>query len=235
MDWDGARVIGTEDNKHQRWIKEAIEIRKQAGLQRALSSFLYRKENGAKDCVNQPARHVTGTTSDASEDDCRQAVLHTGVWRNLPDNLERCTAFRGVLGKQRFSSGRFYFEVKVKGNHEWVVGVAKASIDRKRAANAAPANGYWILQLFRGHEYGTADPEYSPLTVRSRLRRLAVFVDYDEGLVCFYNAETTDLIYCFDRCGFTGELQPYFYTDTVEGKRSAPLVIAPVTRTAVDV
>ncbi|KAK7879881.1 hypothetical protein WMY93_033450 [Mugilogobius chulae] len=30
MDWIGARVIGTEDNKHQHWIKEAIEIRKRA-------------------------------------------------------------------------------------------------------------------------------------------------------------------------------------------------------------
>ena len=28
MDWDKARVIRTEDNKHQRWIREAIEIRK---------------------------------------------------------------------------------------------------------------------------------------------------------------------------------------------------------------
>ena len=28
MDWDGARIITSESNKYQRWIKEAIEIRK---------------------------------------------------------------------------------------------------------------------------------------------------------------------------------------------------------------
>ena len=28
MNWDEARVIRTEDNRHQRWIMEAIEIRK---------------------------------------------------------------------------------------------------------------------------------------------------------------------------------------------------------------
>ena len=28
MDWEKARVIRTEENKHQRWIREAIEIRK---------------------------------------------------------------------------------------------------------------------------------------------------------------------------------------------------------------
>lgn len=26
MDWDRARVIHTEDSKHQRWTREAIEI-----------------------------------------------------------------------------------------------------------------------------------------------------------------------------------------------------------------
>ena len=28
MDWDGAKIITSESNKYQRWIKEAIEIRK---------------------------------------------------------------------------------------------------------------------------------------------------------------------------------------------------------------
>ena len=30
MDWDGARIIGTEENKVKRWIKEAMEIRRRA-------------------------------------------------------------------------------------------------------------------------------------------------------------------------------------------------------------
>ncbi|XP_060794656.1 uncharacterized protein LOC132897207 isoform X1 [Neoarius graeffei] len=30
MDWGNARVIRTEDNKHQRWIREAMEIRKRS-------------------------------------------------------------------------------------------------------------------------------------------------------------------------------------------------------------
>uniref|UniRef100_A0A1A7ZZD7 Uncharacterized protein n=1 Tax=Nothobranchius furzeri TaxID=105023 RepID=A0A1A7ZZD7_NOTFU len=28
MDWDGTRSINTEQQKHKRWIKEAIEIRR---------------------------------------------------------------------------------------------------------------------------------------------------------------------------------------------------------------
>ncbi|KAJ8349428.1 hypothetical protein SKAU_G00245580 [Synaphobranchus kaupii] len=30
MDWEGAKVIRSESNRYHRWIKEAIEIRKQA-------------------------------------------------------------------------------------------------------------------------------------------------------------------------------------------------------------
>ena len=30
MDWDNTRIITSESNKHKRWIKEAIEIRKRA-------------------------------------------------------------------------------------------------------------------------------------------------------------------------------------------------------------
>lgn len=30
MDWEGARIIETEDNKHRRWTKEVTEIWKRA-------------------------------------------------------------------------------------------------------------------------------------------------------------------------------------------------------------
>ena len=30
MDWDNTTIITSESNKHKRWIKEAIEIRKRA-------------------------------------------------------------------------------------------------------------------------------------------------------------------------------------------------------------
>ena len=30
MDWEHAQIIGTENNKYKRWIREAIEIRRRA-------------------------------------------------------------------------------------------------------------------------------------------------------------------------------------------------------------
>ena len=49
----------------------------------------------------------------------------------LQDNPERFSYCACVLAKQSFSSGRFYFEVKVKGKTKWNFGVARESIKRK--------------------------------------------------------------------------------------------------------
>ncbi|XP_039470662.1 zinc finger protein RFP-like [Oreochromis aureus] len=63
-------------------------------------------------------------------DDGKQ-VYHSDVKKKLPDNPERFTRYCNILGKQSFSSGRFYFEVQVKGKTKWDLGVARESINRK--------------------------------------------------------------------------------------------------------
>uniref|UniRef100_UPI0009B4D377 tripartite motif-containing protein 47-like n=1 Tax=Monopterus albus TaxID=43700 RepID=UPI0009B4D377 len=63
-------------------------------------------------------------------DDGKQ--VHCGdVKKNLPDKPERFSKCVSVLGKQSFSSGRFYFEVQVKGKTGWDLGVARESVNRK--------------------------------------------------------------------------------------------------------
>ncbi|KAL3978843.1 hypothetical protein ACER0C_019905 [Sarotherodon galilaeus] len=54
-------------------------------------------------------------------------VYPSNVKKTLPDTLERFSPCIMVLGKQSFSSGRFYFEVQVKGKTEWDLGVATES------------------------------------------------------------------------------------------------------------
>nr|XP_020511642.1 E3 ubiquitin-protein ligase TRIM39-like [Labrus bergylta] len=58
--------------------------------------------------------------------------VHDGdVRKNLPDNPERFSSCTCVLGKQSFSSGRFYYEVQVKGKTKWDLGVAREFSKRK--------------------------------------------------------------------------------------------------------
>uniref|UniRef100_A0A672YIC7 Uncharacterized protein n=1 Tax=Sphaeramia orbicularis TaxID=375764 RepID=A0A672YIC7_9TELE len=62
--------------------------------------------------------------------------------KNLPDKPQRFTQCCSILAKQSFSSGRFYFEVQVKGKTKWDLGVARESINRKEKQPLSPQNGY---------------------------------------------------------------------------------------------
>uniref|UniRef100_A0A8C9XUI1 Uncharacterized protein n=1 Tax=Sander lucioperca TaxID=283035 RepID=A0A8C9XUI1_SANLU len=126
----------------------------------------------------------------------RKQVRPGKVKRNLLDN------------PGRFSECvcRFYFEVQVKRKTEWTLGVARESINREGQITASPQNGVWIKFL--------------------GLRRWGVFVDYEEGLVSFYDVDTAALIYSFTGCSFTEKLFPYF--SHCGGKKSTALIISPV-------
>ncbi|KAL0194081.1 hypothetical protein M9458_012377, partial [Cirrhinus mrigala] len=102
--------------------------------------------------------------------------------QNLPDNPERFDSCVCVLGKEGFSSGRFYFEVQVKGKTEWDLGVARESINRKGKITLSPSDGYWIVALRNGYEYTACAGPTVSLSLRLRPQRVGVFVDYEEGL-----------------------------------------------------
>ncbi|XP_077051013.1 E3 ubiquitin-protein ligase TRIM39-like isoform X2 [Siphateles boraxobius] len=161
-------------------------------------------------------------------DDGKQ-VRHGDIRQKLPDNPERFDPCVNVLGKEGFSSGRFYFEVQVKGKIKWDLGVARESIDRKGDIPLTPSNGYWTVVLMNENEYrACAGPSVS-LCVRVKPQRVGVFVDYEEGLVSFYDVESSSHIYSFTDQSFTGKLYPYFSPDlNYGGKNSTPLIITPV-------
>uniref|UniRef100_A0A672ZDA0 Uncharacterized protein n=1 Tax=Sphaeramia orbicularis TaxID=375764 RepID=A0A672ZDA0_9TELE len=129
-------------------------------------------------------------------DDGKQ-VHDGGVKKKLPDKPQRFSSC-SILAKQTFSSGRFYFEVQVKGKTDWALGVVRRSINRKRIT-LSPQDGYWTW----------ADPHVR-LSVQSGLQKVGVFVDYEEGLVSFYDVGSSVLIYSFIGCCFNDKLLPFF-------------------------
>ncbi|KAK7139510.1 hypothetical protein R3I93_016598 [Phoxinus phoxinus] len=161
-------------------------------------------------------------------DDGKQ-VRHGDIRQKLPDKPERFDTCVCVLGKEGFSSGRFYFEVQVKGKTDWDLGVARESINRKGEITARPSNGHWTVWLRNGNEYkALAGPSVS-LCVRVKPQRVGVFVDYEEGLVSFYDVESSSHIYSFTGQSFTGKLYPHFSPGPNDGgKNSTPLIITPV-------
>ncbi|KAM9425667.1 E3 ubiquitin-protein ligase TRIM39-like [Pholidichthys leucotaenia] len=164
-------------------------------------------------------------------DDGKQ-VFDGNVEQDVPDDQERFTYLVSVLGKQSFSSGRFYFEVQVKGKTEWALGVVRESINKYGNIRMRPDTGFWTLCLINGNEYGVSEdlPVFFPCSVCPE--KVGVFVDYEGGLILFYDVDAPALIYCFRDCPFNEKIYPYFslwYND--DAKTSEPLIITPVSQT----
>uniref|UniRef100_A0A672T5K1 E3 ubiquitin-protein ligase TRIM39-like n=1 Tax=Sinocyclocheilus grahami TaxID=75366 RepID=A0A672T5K1_SINGR len=148
---------------------------------------------------------------------------------DVPDNLKRFDYCIFVLGKEGFSSGRFYFEVQVMKKTAWNLGVARESVTRKGSLTLTPQNGYWAIWLRNGNEYETLEDSPVLLSLRVKPQEVGVFVDYEEGLVSFYDVETRSHIYSFTDQTFNGKLYPYFCPAlNNDGKNSDPLIISPV-------
>ncbi|XP_030295210.1 E3 ubiquitin-protein ligase TRIM39-like [Sparus aurata] len=117
----------------------------------------------------------------------------------------RFTFLPFVLGKEGFSSGRFYYEVQVSRSKCFVLGVVKESIDREAFSFPIPENGGWLFsKLINGYqeEYRGNFVE-PPLNLRQRPQTVGVFVDYEKGEVSFYDVDARTLIYSYTGCTFT--------------------------------
>ncbi|XP_075947795.1 E3 ubiquitin-protein ligase TRIM21-like [Anarhichas minor] len=159
----------------------------------------------------------------------RKQVRTGKVRQCLPDNPERFSLNPCVLGTEIFSSERFYYEVQVKGKSDWDLGVVRESINRKTHVTLRTQDGYWTIFLRNGNEYKAATGPSVLLSLKSQPQKVGVFVDYEEGLVSFYDVDAAALIYSFTGCSFNEKLFPYFSPcQNYGGKNSAPLIVSPV-------
>uniref|UniRef100_A0AAZ3QP08 B30.2/SPRY domain-containing protein n=1 Tax=Oncorhynchus tshawytscha TaxID=74940 RepID=A0AAZ3QP08_ONCTS len=78
------------------------------------------------------------------------SVSLIGPKQQLPDNPERFTKYKNVLGSKWFSSGKHSWEVELGDHPVWNLGVAKESADRKGELKASPEYGIWAILLRSG-------------------------------------------------------------------------------------
>lgn len=163
----------------------------------------------------------------------KKQVFHGDVALSLPDNPKRFYPGISVLGREGFSSGRFYFEVQVKGKTEWDVGVGLESVNRKGGSVLNPERGYWTLGMRQDKRYWalTSTPVHVPLVEKPQ--RVGVYVDLEWGQVSFYDADSASHIYSFTGFSFGERLFPYFNPHRNHGGvNSDPLIILPVKKSA---
>lgn len=124
-----------------------------------------------------------------------------------------------------------FFQVEVGGKTDWDLGVASWSVNRKGKITVSPAHGYWFLSLRDRTDFAFRTEPSTNLTVNLKPSRIGIYVDYDKGLVSFYNVEARVLIYTFTDT-FSDTIHPFFSPCTNKsGKNEAPLIICPVAMT----
>lgn len=148
-------------------------------------------------------------------------VTYGGGYQHLPGNPARFDVSPCVLGREKFTSGRHRWEVEVEGESaEWAIGVARESVQRKGEINLSPQEGFWALQKSSYYTYGSfsgwhllalTSPEPTILYLGSKLRKIQVSLDYEEGRVAFSNVDTGKQIFTFSSASFSGEgIYPFF-------------------------
>ncbi|MBZ3891306.1 E3 ubiquitin-protein ligase TRIM11 [Sciurus carolinensis] len=140
-----------------------------------------------------------------SED--RRSVQRGDLRQALPDSPERFDPGPCVLGRERFASGRHYWEVEVGDRSSWALGVCRENANRKEEGELSAGNGFWIL-VFLGSYFTSTEPAFSPL--REPPRRVGIFLDYEAGHLSFYSVADGSLLFIFPETSFSGTLRPLF-------------------------
>uniref|UniRef100_A0A3P9DJ36 Tripartite motif containing 35-28 n=1 Tax=Maylandia zebra TaxID=106582 RepID=A0A3P9DJ36_9CICH len=128
--------------------------------------------------------------------------VSVGLRKQLPDNPERIENYFVILGSEGFDSGINSWDVEVRNDGVWCLGVLKESVQRKGHIHT----GYWEL--------------YKVLSVK-KLQRLRVQLDWDRRKLSFFDLDTNSHIHTFKHT-FTEKLFPYIGTKTL------PVKILPV-------
>lgn len=148
-----------------------------------------------------------------------KSVRWEGTYQALPDRAERFEVMPCVLGCEKFSSGKHWWEVEVEEEEEsaiWALGVAKESVARKKEIGVSVDDGIFAagktLVPLPCQLSAFTSPKTTPLILKHPLKRIRVSLDYEEGHVGFYDAETNDWIFTFHSAAFSGErISPYFW------------------------
>ncbi|XP_028735606.1 butyrophilin subfamily 1 member A1-like isoform X2 [Peromyscus leucopus] len=144
--------------------------------------------------------------------------------QTLPDTPERFDTWPCVLGRETFNTGRHYWEVEVAGRTDWLVGVCREDVLKKGFILMSPRNGFWVMELSQ-EEYWALKPPRVLLSLPEAPGQIGIFLDYNLGIVSFYNTSNESHIYTFQEGPFSGPVRPLFCLWSCGG---SPLTIRPV-------
>ncbi|XP_048472499.1 butyrophilin subfamily 2 member A1-like [Rhincodon typus] len=151
------------------------------------------------------------------------AVKDGGGWRNVTENPKRFERYPFVVASEAFQSGKHYWEVEVGDSNNWDLGVARGSVRRSGRIDLDEENGYWVIGRY-WDKYEVKNAEKTELILSKKPTKVGVFLNWEEGLVSFHNADTKSQLHVF-RTHFEEEIFPFF----CPWRSQEPLRITPVT------
>ncbi|XP_010867478.1 nuclear factor 7, brain isoform X1 [Esox lucius] len=131
--------------------------------------------------------------------------------QNLPNNTERFQNI-GVLGSEGFTKGIHFWDVEVGDNDNWILGVAKESIPRKRLVKMLPQSGLWVLRYVSG-KYKAGTKPLVQMKLDESPKVIRVQLDCDQGEVTFYDLTRNTPLFTFND-EFPEKVFPYFNTQS---------------------
>ncbi|XP_010608819.1 butyrophilin-like protein 8 [Fukomys damarensis] len=158
--------------------------------------------------------------------------LKSVIFKEAPQDVsytEKRFKRKCVVASQGFQTGQHYWEVDVGHNESWCLGVCRDNVHRKQYETYSSKNGYWVLELRKGHKYFILDPDRVSVFPKNPLTKVGVFLDYEGGAISFFNVNYPCLIYTLTH-QFEGLLRPYIKPQSYNEKSGTPLAICPVSQ-----
>uniref|UniRef100_A0A8C3K3B9 Uncharacterized protein n=1 Tax=Calidris pygmaea TaxID=425635 RepID=A0A8C3K3B9_9CHAR len=125
--------------------------------------------------------------------------------QDLPSNPWRFKVDPCVLGSRGFTSGWHRWDVEICREGFWAIGVVKESVPRGFFLDLNPNKGIWALCHDHGECVACTSPDLTPLTLRTVPQQIRICLDYEEGRVVFFDAESKERIFAFLQASFQGE------------------------------
>ncbi|XP_038128812.1 E3 ubiquitin-protein ligase TRIM38-like [Cyprinodon tularosa] len=159
----------------------------------------------------------------------------SGENQMVADSLKRFDVVGSVLGHNSLTTGRSYWEVEVSNKTGWDLGIVRGSANRRGRPNLSPENGYWVLVHFEECDVPQPYADYAAMTsppislsLKDKPKKVGVFLDYEEGLLSFYDVTNKSHIYTFSKCSFSDEIYPYFSLHMKYEINYEPMIISKV-------
>ncbi|XP_023406958.1 probable E3 ubiquitin-protein ligase TRIML2 [Loxodonta africana] len=158
-----------------------------------------------------------------------RSVRFGNVQQAVPGHPGRFDFSATVLGVERFTSGRHYWEVDVGKAANWQLGVCRDSVSGQGGRPNAHGEKVLLTRSMMGVDCTFwVFPPLKRISLRQQMHRVGVFVDCEYGQVSFYNVTERSFIYSLSYLPFHGTVRPIFSICIPnEGTSSDSLTICP--------